>query len=67
MVVEPVVDAPDLDAELLGEVLHGLGAGVGVQEEGDVERLPLLLGDRHPRLLGGAALARLARGVAVII
>lgn len=67
MVVEPVVDAPDLESELLGEVLHGLGARVRVKEEGDVERLPLILSDRHTRLLGGAALARLARGVAVVI
>ena len=67
MVVEPVGDAPCLYAELLGEVLHGLGAGVRVQEEGDVESLPLLLGDRDPRLLGGAAQARLRGGVAVVI
>ena len=53
MVVEPVGDALHLQTQLGGEVLHGGGAGVGVQEEGDVERLPLLLGDGGPGLLGG--------------
>ena len=55
VVVEPVRDALHLQAQLGGEVLHGGGAGVGVQEEGDVERLPLLLGDVGPGLLGGHA------------
>ena len=67
MVVEPVVDGPGLEAELHGEVLHGLGAGVGVQEEGDVESLPLLLAQRHPRLLSGAGQAGLGGRVTVVI
>ena len=65
VVMEPVVDAPCLYAKLLGQILHCLGAGVRVQEEGDVESLPLLLGDCDPSLLGGAA--RLRGGVAVVI
>ena len=65
MVVEPVVDAPCLYAKLLGQILHSLGAGVRVQEEGDVESLPLLLGDCDPSLLGGTA--GLRGRVAVVI
>ena len=67
VVVEPVGDALDLEAELLGEEVRGLGAGVGVQEEGQVERLALLLGDARPRLLGAAARARLGGRVAVLV
>ena len=67
MVVEPVGDALDLEAELLCEEVCGLGAGVGVQEEGQVEGLPLLLGDARPRLLGAAARTRLGGRVAVLV
>ena len=66
MVVEPVGDALHLQPQLGGEVLHGGGAGVGVQEEGDVESLSLLLGDGGPGLLSSHR-ASVGGGVAVVV
>ena len=64
--MEPVGDALRLQAQLGGEVLHGGGAGVRVQEEGDVESLSLVLGDGGAGLLGGGA-AGVGGGVAVVV
>ena len=43
MVVEPAGDGFDVGVELIGEVLDGRVAGVGVQGEGYVQGLSLVL------------------------
>ena len=66
VVMEPVGDALHLQPQLWGEVLDSGGTGVGVQEEGDVESLPLVFGDGGAGLLVSGA-ASLRGRVAVIV
>ena len=54
VIVEPVADAPRLKVQLLTEEIHGCGAGVRLQGEGDVQRFLLLVTKENPLLFGGS-------------
>ena len=55
MIVEPIRDGFYIGAQLVGKVFHGRTTGVGVEGEGHVERLPLVVREESSALLGDGA------------
>ena len=54
VIVEPVADAPRLQVQLLTQEVHGCGAWVRLQCEGDVQRFLLLVTKEDALLFGGS-------------